>query len=328
MRAFTFRRYGGVEQLTLEDVPTPQPKDDEVLVRLHAASINDWDWELLHGRPFVNRVGFGLSKPKVRILGGDVAGVVEASGPQANRFKAGDEVFGDLCFKGFGCFAEYVCAPESCLAPKSAAMSFEEAAAIPQAGMLAVQGLFDVGGVQPDLDILLNGAGGGVGTFAIQLLRPHNTRITVVDHGDKLPKLQALGADEVIDYRQQDFTRAGKQYDLILDAKTTRSPWDYARALKKGGAYVTVGGNFGRLMGCLAQSPLVSALTGRSIRLVSLKPNKDLAFMCEQVEAGVMRPVVDSVYPLEQLPTALTHFGESRHIGKIVIRMGDGTAKG
>jgi NADPH:quinone reductase-like Zn-dependent oxidoreductase len=322
MRAYTFHRYGGVEQLKLEDVPRPQPREDQVLVRLRAASINDWDWELLHGRPFVNRIGFGLTKPKISILGGDVAGVVEAVGPLAKKFKPGDEVFGDLCFKRFGCFAEHVCAPESCLAPKSPAMSFEEAAAIPQAGMLAAQGLFDVGKVKPGLDILLNGAGGGVGTFAIQLLKPHSANISVVDHGEKLAKLLALGAHHAIDYRTTDFTRTGDQYDLILDAKTNQSPWAYARALRKGGAYVTVGGDFSRLMGCLTQSSLVSALTGRSIRLVSLQPAKDLAFMNEQVESGVMRPVVDSVYPFEQLPVALKRFGEGRHVGKIVISMG------
>src|SRR5687768_6368093 len=232
MKAVVMGRYGTPDVLEQRDVAKPTPKANEVLVRVLAASVNDWDWGLLRGAP-INRMFDGLFTPKVRILGGDIAGRVEAVGRDVKAFQPGDEVYGDLCNSGFGAFAEYACAPEAALAHKPAGMTFEQAAAIPQAGMLAVQGLIDVGRIQSGQKLLLNGAGGGVGTFALQLANLHDVEVTVVDKAGKLDMLRAMGADHVIDYLSEDFTKGGKCYDLILDVKTNRSPFAYARALNR-----------------------------------------------------------------------------------------------
>ena len=222
--------YGTPDVLELRDVAKPTPKADHVLVRVLAASVNDWDWGLLRGA-LENRMLSGLLRPRVHILGCDVAGRVEASGADVKAFQPGDEVYGDLSGSGFGAFAEYACAQEAGLAHKPAGMTFEQAAAIPQAGMLAVQGLIDAGRIKSGQKVLLNGAGGGVGTFALQIARLYGAEVTVVDKPGKLDMLRAMGADHVIDYLEEDFTEGGRRYDLILDVKTTRSPFAYARAL-------------------------------------------------------------------------------------------------
>jgi len=321
MKAIVAERYGTPDVLQLKELPTPVPKPGEVLVRVHAASVNDWDWENLRGQLLLTRLLNGLFTPKIRILGGDIAGRVEAVGSQATRFQPGDAVYGDLCMSGFGAFAEYVCAPETCLAPKPPGMTFEQAAAIPQAGMLAVQGLIDVGGIQRGQTLLLNGAGGGVGTFALQISRLYDARVTVVDKGSKLDMLRALGAEHVIDYLNEDFTGSGRTYDLILDAKMTRSPFAYLRALKARGSYVTVGGHIRRLLQLGLLSRPIARFSDKRVRLVGLKPNKDLAYMNQLFEEGALLPVVDHVYTLADVPDALRRFGTGAHTGKIVIRV-------
>ena len=319
MKAVVMERYGTPDVLELRDVAKPTPKADEVLVRVHAASVNDWDWGLMQGRPFVNRMLNGLFTPKVQIIGGDIAGRVEAVGGDVKAFEPGDEVYGDLCMSGFGAFAEYACAPEACLAHKPARMTFEQAAAIPQAGLLAVQGLIDVGRIQSGQKLLLNGAGGGVGTFALQMAKLHDVEVTVVDKPGKLGMLRAMGADLVIDYLEEDFTKGGKCYDLILDVKTNRSPFAYAGALNPNGTYVTVGGSIPRLLQALILCPLISWLNKKHVRIVTLKPNKDLAYMNELFESGKLEPVIDGPYKLADLPEALRHFGTGDHKGKIII---------
>lgn len=322
MKAVVMERYGTPDILELRDVAKPTPKADEVLVRVHAASVNDWDWGLLQGTPLVNRVVVGgLVKPKVQIIGGDIAGRVEAVGADVKAFEPDDEVYGDLCMSGFGAFAEYACAPEAGLAHKPATMSFEQAAAIPQAGMLAVQGLIDVGRIQSGQKLLLNGAGGGVGTFALQIAKLYEAEVTVVDKPDKLGMLRAMGAEHVVDYLEEDFTKGGKRFDLILDVKTNRSPFAYARALNPNGTYVTVGGSTSRLLHVLVMGPLMSRLYNKHVRIVSLKPNKDLAYMNELFEAGKLEPVIDRVYQLTDLPDAFRHFGTGDHKGKIIVTM-------
>ncbi len=231
VKAIVLKRYGSPDVLELQDVAKPTPQAGDVLVRVHAASVNDWDWNLLQGVPRVYRVFSGLFRPKVQILGGDIAGRVEAVGSDVKAFAPGDAVYGDLCTSGFGAFAEYVCAPQASLALKPAGMSLAQAAAIPQAGMLAVQGLIDVGRIQRGQTLLLNGAGGGVGTIALQIAKLYDAVVTAVDKPGKLEMLRALGADKVIDYLHTDFTKSGARYDLILDVKTNRSPFAYARAL-------------------------------------------------------------------------------------------------
>jgi NADPH:quinone reductase-like Zn-dependent oxidoreductase len=319
MKAIVFTRYGSPDVLELKEVARPTPKDDEVLVRVHATSLNDWDWGALDGTPFVNRLMFGLFSPtKIQILGSDIAGRVEAVGRNVRQFQPGDEVFGDLSGT-WGGFAEYVCAREDDLALKPPGMTFEEAAAIPQAGMLAVQGLLDVGRIQPGQRLLINGAGGGVGTFAIQIARLYDAEVTAVDSPEKLDMLRSMGAKHVIDYTQEDFTRNGQRYDLILDVKTNRSMLDCARALSPNGAYVTVGGSMPRLFQALLWGPWISMTTKKRIRLVVLKKNKDLAYMKELFEAGKVVPVIDGHYELGEVPNAFRLFGEGRHKGKVVV---------
>lgn len=314
-------RYGPPERLQLRDVPVPTPKPNEVLVRVLAASVNDWDYSMVIGKPFITRMITGLVRPRVRTVGGDIAGRVEAVGGAVAAFKPGDEVYGDLCANGFGAFAEYVCAPSTCLVPKPAAMTFEQAASIPQAGMLAVQGLIDVGRLKRGQTLLLNGAGGGVGTIALQVAKQFDAEITVVDKAGKLEMLRRLGARHTIDYRVEDFTRTGRQYDVILDTRSTRPPWAYARAVKRGGAYVTVGGDTSRLLQLAIPGLLVSRLSGKRLTLAALKPNKDLPYLNELFSAGKFVPVIDSVYPLSRVPEALGRFGTGDHHGKIIITM-------
>jgi NADPH:quinone reductase-like Zn-dependent oxidoreductase len=322
VKAVVLQRYGGLDALELKDLPTPRPKADQVLVRVHAASINDWDWAIVQGDSLVVRMLHGLINPKVPIIGCDIAGRVEAVGEAVKRLRVGDQVYGDLCEQGFGAFAEYACASEAGLAPKPAAMTFEQAAAIPQAGMLAVQGLIDVGGIQPRQKVLLNGAGGGVGTIAIQIARKlYDAEVTAVDRADKLETLRALGADHVIDYCEEDFTRNGKSYDLILDVKTNRSPFAYARALSPKGAYATVGGNIPRLIQTAIVGPLISRVSNRQVRVVGLKPNKDLLYMNRLFEAGQLTPVIDRTYKLADIADAFRRFGAADHTGKIAITL-------
>ena len=320
MKAIVYTEYGTPDVLGLKEVERPTPEDDEVLIRVHAVAINDWDWGLLRGTPFANRVTSGLLRPKKQILGSDVAGRIEAIGRKVERFRPGDEVFGDLSGR-WGGFAEYVCAREDVLALKPTGMTFVEAAAIPQAGMLAVQGLLDRGQIRPGQKLLINGAGGGVGTFAIQIAKLYGSHVTGVDSLGKLDLLLSLGFDHVIDYAREDFTRTEQRYDLILDVKTNRSVFDYLRVLGTGGTYVTFGGSTARILQVLLLGPLVSLLTGKKARLVFLKPNKDLPYMCELYEAGKLKPVIDGPYGLNEIPEAMRYFGEGKHKGKVVINV-------
>ncbi len=321
MKAVVMESYGTPDVLELRNVAKPTPEAGEVLVRVRAASVNDWDWGLLQGTPFVNRLMNGLFKPRVRIIGGDIAGIIEAVGADVSAFEPGDEVFGDLCMSGFGAFAEYVCAPQACLAHKPAGMTFEQAAAIPQAGMLAVQGLIDAGRIQSGQKLLLNGAGGGVGTFALQMAKTYNAEVTAVDKPGKLEILRAMGADHVIDYLKEDFTKNGEHYDLILDVKMNRSPFAYLRVLSPGGAYVTVGGAMWRLLLAYTLGPLLSLVFRKRVHVVMLRPNKDLAYMNELFEAGKMVPVIDRTYELDDLPDALRLLSTGDHMGKIIVTM-------
>jgi len=317
LKAIVYTKYGGPEVLQIKEVEKPYPKDDEVLVKVYAVSINDWDWGLLHG-DFINRLLNGLLKPKKQILGSDIAGRIEAVGKNVKQFKPGDEVYGDLSGR-WGGFAEYVCARENLLALKPAAMSFAEAAAIPQAAMLAVQGLIDKGKIQAGQKLLINGAGGGVGTFGIQIAKLYGVEVTGVDNAGKLDMLRSIGFDHVIDYTKEDFTKTGKCYDLILDVKTNRSMFNYARALSRNGVYVTVGGSMARLLQALLLGPWISMISKKHIRIVALKTNKDLAYMNDLFKAGKVKPVTDGPYKLDEVPEAFRLFGKGDHKGKVII---------
>jgi NADPH:quinone reductase-like Zn-dependent oxidoreductase len=317
MKAIVYTKYGTPDVLALREVPKPVPKDNEVLIKVYAVSLNDWDLALLEG-DFVNRMINGLTRPKINILGSDIAGQVEMIGKNAKKFKVGDRVYGDLSGR-WGGFAEYVCAHEDALASKPSGMTFEEAAAIPQAGMLAVQGLIDKGKIKTGQKVLINGAGGGVGMFAIQIARSYGVEMTGVDSTAKLEMMLSLGYDHVIDYTTEDFTRNGKQYDLIVDTKTNRSMFDYVRALRPNGMYVTVGGSILRLLQAAILSPWISMFTKKNIAIVALKPNKDLAYMNELFERGNLKPVIDGFYALDEVPAAFTLFAKGLHKGKIVF---------
>lgn len=318
MKAIVYERYGAPDVLELQEVTKPTPRDDEVLVRVHAVSVNDWDWGLLQGSTFLDRLLFGLFKPRHKILGSDIAGRIEAVGKNVTQFRPGQDVFGDLSGR-WGGFAEYVCASHTALALKPPGMSFAEAASIPQAAMLAVQGLRDAGGIQQGQKVLINGAGGGVGTFAVQIAKLYGVHVTGVDSPAKFDLMRSLGFDDVIDYTRQDFTQSGTRYDLILDAKTNRSPFDYARALAPNGTYVTVGGSMPRLFQTMLLGPLIRMTSRKTMRVVVLKPNKDLAYVGELFEAGKLKPVLDDLRTLNEVPEAMRYFGSGNHKGKVVI---------
>ena len=319
MKAIVYYKYGTPDNLELKEIDKPIPKEDEVLIKIYAVSINDWDDGLLHG-DFINRLLNGLRKPKRKILGSDIAGRIESVGKNVKEFRPGDEVYGDLSGR-WGGFAEYVCAGENLLALKPASMSFEEAASIPQAAMLAVQGLIDKGKIKQGQKLLINGAGGGVGTFGIQIAKLYGVEVTGVDNTRKLDMMLSMGFDHVIDYTKEDFTKNGICYDLILDVKTNRSMFDYARALCRNGVYVTVGGSVARLFQALLLAPWISIIYKKYIRIVALKPNKNLKYMNDLFEAGKIKPVIDGPFRLEEVPEAFRLFGKANHKGKIVIRI-------
>jgi NADPH:quinone reductase-like Zn-dependent oxidoreductase len=317
LKAVVYTKYGGPEVLQVKEVEKPYPYDDEVLIKISAVSINDWDLALLQG-DVINRVINGLFKPKRKILGSDIAGRIEAIGKNVKQFQPGDEVYGDLSGK-WGGFADYVCAKETQLALKPPNMSFIEAAAIPQAAMLAVQGLLDVGQIKRGQQLLINGAGGGVGSFVVQIARLYGAEVTGVDSSEKLDMLRSIGFDHVIDYTREDFTKNGRCYDLILDVKTNRSMFTYARTLSRGGTYVTVGGSLFRIFQALCLRSWIWLTQKRHIRIVALKPNKDLAYINELFKAGKLKPVVDGPYKMEEIPEVFRIFAQGTHKGKLVI---------
>jgi NADPH:quinone reductase-like Zn-dependent oxidoreductase len=319
MKAIVFTEYGPPDVLHLREVEKPTPKDNEVLVKVHAASVNDWDWGLLRGEPFMNRLMFGLLNPRTKILGCDIAGRVEAVGRNVKQFEPGDEVFGDISGAGFGGFAEYVCAPEDALVLKPAGMTFEQAAAVPQAAALALQGLRDKGQIRPGQKVLINGAGGGAGTFAVQIAKSFGAEVTGVDSTRKLDMMRSIGADHVIDYTQEDFTKNGQRYDWILDFAAHHSIFDYKRALSPKGIYVMVGGSTARIFQAMFLGPLISMTTSKKLGVLILKQNKDLNVVTELFEAGRVKPVIDKRYPLSEVPEALRYFGEGHARGKLVI---------
>ena len=321
MKAVVLNNYGSPDYLELIEVDIPNPRDNEVLVNVHASSVNSWDGDILKGIPFVNRLEFGLKKPKPKIMGCDIAGTVEKVGKKVTRLHTGDEVFGDISGCGWGGFAEYVCVPEKILALKPEGMTFEEAAAVPHTGVLALQGLRDKGKIQKGKKVLINGAGGGAGTFAVQIAKSFGAEVTGVDSRKKLEMLRSIGADHVIDYEQEDFTKNGPVYDLILDVVTYRSIYEYRRALSPGGIYVMLGGgSYSRVFQCMVLGPLISMTGSRKMGILMHKPNKkDLNILTEFFEAGKIAPVIDKRYTLAEVTEAFRYYGEGLALGKIVI---------
>jgi len=322
MKAIVCTKYGPPDVLQLKEVEKPIPKDNEALVKVHAASVNAADLEFLKGVFVVRLLYQGLLKPKNTIPGSDIAGQVEAVGKKVKKFQSGDEIWGDLSYPlGFGAFAEYVCIPENALRIKPASMTFEEAAAVPTAAVVALQNLLGKGQIQPGQKVLINGAGGGAGTFAVQLAKYFGAEVTGVDSTEKLDMLRSIGADHVIDYTQEDFTKNGQHYDLILDVVVHRSIFDYKRALSPKGIFVMVGGSMTRVFLNILLGSLISMTGSKKMGTVMWRPNKkeDLVLLEELFEAGKVVPVIDRHYPLSEVPEALRYLKEGHAQGKVVI---------
>jgi NADPH:quinone reductase-like Zn-dependent oxidoreductase len=322
MKAIVCPKYGSPDVLQLQEVPKPTPQDEEVLIKIHAASVNARDRRFMRAKPFFIRlVPGGFLQPKNKILGADVAGRVEAIGSNVRQFKPGDEVFGYLpSATGRGTFAEYVCANEEAIALKPANLTFEQAAAVPEAAMTALQGLRDKGNIQPGQKVLINGASGGVGTFAVQIAKAFGAEVTAVCSTRNLEMVRSLGADHVIDYLKEDFTRNGQQYDLILAVNGYRPISDYLRALKPQGIYVVAGGSMVQLFQAALQERRTSKTAGQKTYVVSLvQSQKDLVFMKELLESGKVVPVIDGCYPLSKAAEALRYFETVHAKGKVVI---------
>jgi len=320
MKAIVYTKYGPPDVLQLKEAEKPAPKDDEVLIKVHAASLNAYDWHALTADIFLVRLmGFGLLKPKNKILGADIAGRVEAVGRNITQFEPGDDVFGDI---GRGGFAEYACARENRLVSKPANLSFEEAAAVPMAALTALQGLRDKGRIQPGQKVLINGASGGVGTFAVQIAKSFGAEVTAVCSTAKMDTARSIGADQVIDYTKEDFTKNRQHYDLIFAANGYHPILDYRRALGPKGIYVVAGGTIAQMFQAMLLGPWISMAGSKKMGGLSAKVNqKDLVFIKELLEAGKLRPVIDRRYPLSEVPEALRYLGERHAQGKVVITL-------
>jgi NADPH:quinone reductase-like Zn-dependent oxidoreductase len=318
MKAIVHDKYGPPDLLRLEEVAKPVPGDNQALIKVIAASVNRSDWEGLVGKPLYARLG-GLLRPGRRIPGSDVAGRVEAVGRNVTLFQPGDEVFGLLTTYSGG-FAEYACASEKALALKPAGLTFEQAAAIPQAGLIALQGIRTKGKVQAGQQVLINGAGGAAGMFAIQLAKSAGAEVTGVDNAGKLDFMRSLGADHVIDYTREDFTRSRKEYDLVLDVIAYRSVFAYRRVVKPGGNYFFVGGSVATAFQLLLLGSWIRRRTGRNLRVLAVATSgKELVQLAELCEAGEVVLAIDRHYPLRDVPEALRYLGEGRARGKLVI---------
>jgi NADPH:quinone reductase-like Zn-dependent oxidoreductase len=322
MKAILYTEYGSPDVLHLKEVEKPTPKDNEVLIQIHAASANPLDWHLMRAEPYLARLENGLLKPKNTKLGADVAGRVEAVGSNVTQFQVGDDVFGGMSLNALGGFAEYICANEELLALKPANSSFEAAAAVPIAAFTALQGLRDKGQIQSGQKVLINGASGGVGTFAVQIAKSFNTEVTGVCSTRNLDMVRSIGADHVIDYTKEDFTQNGQRYDLIFDAVGNRSVSDYQRVLNPNGICSVAGfTTLSRLFQVVFLGAWVSMTGSQKIGLMkTAKPNKkDLLFIKELLEAGKVVSVIDRTYPLSETPEAIRYLEKGHAQGKVVI---------
>jgi len=320
MKAIVYTEYGSPDVLEFKEVVKPTPKNDEVLVKVYAVSANAADLHLLRADPFLVRLSSGFLKPKHTILGSDIAGRVEAIGSNVKEFKLGDEVFGDISAGGWGGFAEYVCAREDALVLKPANLSFEEAAAVPMAAVTALQGLRSKGGIQPGQKVLINGASGGVGVFAVQIAKALGAEVTGVCSTRNVDIVRSIGADHVIDYTKEDFTQNGHCYDLILAANGYHSISDYKRVLTPQGTYVMTGGAMAQLSEVMLKGPWISMTGSQKMGNLLAKPNKqDLSFIKDLLESGKVKPVIDRCYPLSEVADAIRYLEEGHAQGKVVI---------
>jgi NADPH:quinone reductase-like Zn-dependent oxidoreductase len=326
VKAIVRDTYGSPDVLELTDIDKPEPGDDEVLLRVHAASVNPADWHILRGAPYIARMQFGLRKPKDRVLGCDVAGHIEAVGKNVTMLQPGEEVFGSPFMHGLGAFAEWVCISEDLLAPKPAALSFEQVAAVPLAALTALQGLRDQGRIEPRHKVLIIGASGGVGTFAVQIAKAFGANVTGVCSTRNVEMVRALGADHVIDYTQEDFTQSGQKYDLIFQLAGTLSPSECRSALTSNGNLVLSSGESeGRWIGPVdrvIKGFVLSPFVSQKMASFTVKPNReDLQLLKQFIEDGTLTPEIDRTYLLAQVPEAIRYLEEGHARGKVVITL-------
>ena len=313
MKAIVYKKFGGPEVLHSAELPKPVPGKKQVLVKVNAASVNAYDWRHLKADPFMIRfMGAGLFTPKHRVLGADISGVVEITGSDAIKFAPGDEVFGEA---GYGGFAEYVCVNEDRIVPKPRNISFEEAAAAPMAALTALQGIRDHGNVKEGQSVLINGASGGVGSYAVQIAKWFGARVTAVCSGEKKDMVSTLDPEEIIDYRKQDVTLMNRKFDLIFDSAGYRPVSDYKRIMKPGARYIMAGGSTGRILKLMITP-------GKKMRAMVAQVNtQDLHLIANMLESGKVRSIIDQVYPLEETALALSHLMERRVKGKVVVKV-------
>jgi NADPH:quinone reductase-like Zn-dependent oxidoreductase len=318
-KAMVYTEFGPREVLQLREVEKPSPGENEVLINVHASSVTYGDLSGVKGEPFMIRFSLGLRRPKYQILGKDVAGRVEAVGKNVKEFKTGDEVFGDLSQCYWGAYAEYVTASESALVKKPHNMSFEQAAAVPESAVVALQGLRDIGKVRPGQKVLVYGASGGIGTFAVQIAKSFRAEVTGVCSTRNCDLVRSIGADHIVDYMQEDFTQNGGRYDLIIATAGYRSLFDYKRALKPGGSYVATGGSMAQVFQPMLLGPWLS-FGGVTMNSLAMKPKvQDLTFVKELIEKGEVRSVIDRTFPLDKLADAMNYYAQGHSQGKVVI---------
>lgn len=320
MKAIVRTKYGSPDVLELREIDKPRPKDNQVLVKIHAASVNPLDWHLLRGDPFLIRLmGFGLFKPKQQVLGADIAGRIEAVGKDVTKFKVGDAVFG----AGSAGFAEYACVREDKLVSKPADLTFEQCAAVPVAGITALQGLRDYGKIQSGQSVLINGASGGVGTFAVQIAKAFGAHVTGVCSTKNLEMVTSIGADHMIDYTKEDFWKSGKQYDLILDNAAFQSIRESLRALTPSGIYVMVGGDSSSsasIVLSLVVNPVIAWIAKRKlVSFMARIKQSDLEFLKELLESGKIVPVIEQKFPLSEAPESIRYVEKGHTRGKVIV---------
>jgi NADPH:quinone reductase-like Zn-dependent oxidoreductase len=321
MKAIIQKKYGSPDILELQEILKPTPIGDEVLVQIHASSVNFGNLGIMRGNPVMVRLWSGLFKPKHKIPGWDIAGIIEVVGKNVKQFKPGDEVFADLSLYGCGAYAQYVCAPESAFVPKPVNITFEQAAAVPVASITALQGLRYKGQIQSGQKVLINGASGGVGSFALQIAKSLGAEVTAVCSTRNLDTANSMGADHIIDYTREDFTKNGQHYDLILGANGYHPISDYKRSLSPKGIYVCSGGSGAQIFQSMVIGPWISMTGSKKLCNMGIAKvnNKDLTFMKELLETGKVVPVIDRSYQLSEVAEALRYFGEGHIRGKVVI---------
>jgi NADPH:quinone reductase-like Zn-dependent oxidoreductase len=329
LKALVYTEYGSPDVLRIGEVPQPVPGQGEVLVRVQATGLNMADWYQLNGKPFVVRMVTGaILRPKHTILGADIAGLVEAVGPGVTAFQPGDAVFGDISSCGWGGLAEFVSVPENVLTAKPTGLGFEQAAAVPMAAVTAYQGLRK-GGIRAGQKVMIYGASGGVGSFAVQIARAFGAEVTAVCSTGKMEIVRSLGADHVIDYTREDFAQNGQHYDLILAANGNRKLSEYRRALTPVGAYVCTGGKMSQIFGAMLLGPLLSKKGGQTLTSLAAQPDRDdLIAVAKLLEAGKVIPVIDRCYALDEAPDAFHTLGEGHTQGKLVITLTNGHGAG